>query len=524
MGHPVDTGKTRFGIELIKEAIGKKGILPERILYASFTRAASYEARRRAMESYPDFGEDRFPYFRTIHSIAFQLLNLNRHAMFDGRRLRDFADTFKYKFSDDALDKDLFKQDLIDMVLGTEADAYLAFDEWRKNRLILDIDDAIRQFRRKQSELPRGFNERALKLFLERKEEYKRSQGLWEFSDLLLKVYLDEIPLDVDFVVIDETQDNSPLLHAVAEIWSRNAKEVYLIGDPDQSIYTFMGADPSIMIDWKRNEDIVLRQSHRCSKAVHDLSRRVVERMRLRYHSDFIPTGTDGSVSRVSLYNLNLDGDGTTYCLFRTRYLMDNFIEYLLAKGVPFSTKRGDYSPIDKGESGAVYLLHRLANGGSITIQELHKLVKYIPQEPYLKRGAKTDIADRARDNPKHKISVVSLSALGFTPEFIHLLDNGEYVESLKINSNEKRYYRIILSKYGVQALIDKPKIEVGTIHSVKGLESDRVVLSPELTRLPYENLIQNPDEEHRVIYVGITRARDEVQILLPEHWRSYPL
>lgn len=520
---PPGTGKTRFGIELVKDAL-VKDILPERVLYASFTRAASYEARRRAIEAFPELSEDRFPYFRTIHSIAFRLLGLNTHAMFDGRKLKEFAKTFKYGFSDDALDKDLFQQDVVDMALGTEADVYLAFDEWRKNRLILDIDDALREFKRNHFELPRDFSDRALKLFLQRKNDWKSKEGLWEFSDLLLKVYLDKIPLDVDLVVCDEAQDNSPLLHAVTEIWSRNAKEVYLIGDPDQCIYSFMGAEPSLMVNWPRDEDIVLSQSYRCSRAVHDLGRKVVDRMKLRYHSDFLPTPSDGLVSKVSMQKLNLDGSGTVFCLFRTRYLMEDFYDYLLSKGIPFSVRRGKQSPLDKSESEVVYNLHKLAEDGTITIKELHKLIKFIPQEPYLKRGAKTEIADRAKDNPEHKISKISLSALGFSTEFVYLLNTGEYTEMLKLNPEEKRYYKILLKNYGISALVDAPKVQLGTIHSVKGLEADRVVLDLTMTRLPYENLLRNPDEELRVFYVGITRAKTEVNLLLPNDWRIFPL
>jgi DNA helicase-2/ATP-dependent DNA helicase PcrA len=501
------------------------GIHPSKILYASFTRAASYEARGRALKRFTQFGEDDFPYFRTLHSIAFRKLSLNRYSMFDGRRLKEFAKTFNYRFSDDALDKDLFQQDIFDMALGTEPDAYLAFDEWRKNRLILDLDGAYSEFIRRQIQLPGDFHKKALKTFLERKEEYKAKEGLWEFSDLLLSVYQNPEPLGVDFVVIDECQDNSPLLHAVAEIWARGAKEAYFIGDPDQAIYTFMGSDPSIMINLKRDEDIILKQSYRCSRAVHELSRKVVNRMKVRYHSDFIPTEREGMVSKTSMEKLSFDGVESIFALFRTRYLMEDFFEYLLNRGVPFTTRRGKQSPLDKTGGEVVLNLVKLASDERITMGELNKVVKMVPSEPYLRRGSKQDIAQRARDDPNHWVSQVSLPALGFTTEFIHLLDEGEYLECLKVEPEEKRYFRKMIGNYGRQTLMDKPKLQVGTIHSAKGLEADRVILSTELTRLPYENLMGgDPDSEHRVYYVGITRAKKEVSLLLPESWRAYPL
>lgn len=521
---PPGTGKTRYGIDLVDGAIAG-GTHPGQILYASFTRAASYEARERALKRFDQYTEDDFPYFRTLHSIAFRRLGLNRHAMFDGHRLKEFSKAFNYEFSDDTLDKDIFRQDIADMALGTEADAYMAFDEWRKNRLILDLDDAYTEFVRSQIQLPGDFHKKALSLFLERKEEFKKAEGLWEFADLLLSIYQSGEPLGVDFVVIDECQDNSPLLHAVAEIWARDAKEVYFIGDPDQAIYTFMGSDPSIMIDLKRDEDIVLRQGYRCSQAVHDLGRKVVDRMKVRYHSDFMPTGSQGQVTKTSLQKAIFDGDETIFALFRTRYLMEDFYEHLLSRGTPFTTRRGRQSPLDKMGGDVVLNLVKLAGDERITIADLNRVIKSVPQVPYLKRGSKQDILQRARDDPNHWISRVSLPALGFTMKFISLLDTGEYLECLKIEPEEKRYFRSLLKNYGRQALVDRPKLQLGTIHSAKGLEADRVLLSTEMTRLPYENLsVGDADSEHRVYYVGITRAREQVDLLLPESWRAYPL
>jgi DNA helicase-2/ATP-dependent DNA helicase PcrA len=521
---PPGTGKTKHGIDLVADAIEYSGVHPSRILYASFTRAASYEARDRALSRFTQFSEDDFPYFRTLHSIAFRKLNLDRNAMFDRHHIKGFAKAFNYRFSEDTTDRDLFSQDMMEMTLGTEADAYLAFDEWRKNRLLTDFDEAYKAFQRDKIALPGDFRISALRLFLERKEQYKQKEGLWEFSDLLLQVYQNPSPLGVDFVVIDEAQDNSPLLHAVASIWSRGAGEVYWIGDPDQSIYSFIGADPSLMIDMERDEDIVLKQSHRCSRAVHGLSRKVVGRMKMRYHSDFAPTNSDGLVTKMSMGKLRLDGDETVFALFRTRYLMDEFYDYLIQRGIPFTTRRGRQSPLDRAGGDVILSLAKLASDERISMGELHRVVREIPQHPHMRRGAKQDIAQRAKEDPGHMVSLVSLPALGFNSDFIRALAAGEYLECLKIEPEEKRYFRNLLKNYGRRALEDKPKLQIGTIHSSKGLEADRVILSTEMTRMPYENLTVSPDSEHRVFYVGVTRARERVDLLLPETWRTYPL
>jgi len=520
---PPGTGKTSTGLDLVEQAISS-GIHPSRVLYASFTRAASYGARDRALSRFSEYTSDDFPYFRTLHSIAFRLLRLNQYAMFDGKRLKEFAKIFNYKFSNGALEKDIFRQDIIDMALGTDAEGYLAFDEWRKNRLILDVDEAYHQYTQKQIELPRDFNKKSLKLFLERKEEYKQKEGLWEFSDLLLKVYQERIPLGVDFVVIDEAQDCSPLLHEVAEIFAQGAKDIYLIGDPDQALYSFMGAEPSLMLDWKRDEDIVLKQSHRCSQAVHDLSRKIVERMKVRYHSDFFPTEVEGRVLKMPVAKVDFDSGGTTFLAARTRYLLDKHYDELLRLGIPFKTKRGRDSPLDKASREVVLTLLRLMDDSRVTLTDVYKLARALPQRPWLNRGAKTTIRERAKEEPNHRVSRISLPALGFTTDFMAMLNDREYLEALKISPEEKRYFRKLISQYGRQALTEEPSLVLGTYHSFKGLECDKMVLDLELTRLPYENLMQNADEEHRVFYVGATRSREEIDLLTPDTWRNYPL
>jgi DNA helicase-2/ATP-dependent DNA helicase PcrA len=879
-----------MGIELVEQALSR-GIMPERILYTSFTRAAANEARQRAIEKFPYLNEDRFCFFRTLHSIGFRLLQLNHNSILDGHKLKEFAKTFNYQFSSDTLDKDIFQQEIIDMGLGTEADVYLAFDEWRKNKLYfsldlmgLDFKQAYNEFIRQHGEIHSQFNEQGLRAFIRRKEEYKQKKGLWEFSDILAKVIMDKIPLDVDVVIADEHQDASPLIHAVVNFWSMNAKEVYLLGDPDQClpagtkiatpngevnienlsegsavvvsigsgysgvskvskihrnishklfitlrtktgkeltltadhrlfvavpftynrrprmdyfyvylmqndaygwrigttnipgsrlriegrpvprmflirdydsleearfyealyslkygiptqtfishsvrqfiygdvlkklcnelgvasrvgllasdlginldfpiwvpqsttlahpsrltinvrmatyhqnskrfgkrpygfhavalettdkslqdklrsygykmsrrdgsylaihskdfevvlteamklkqitggqirvthtalgkqgrviagllmpagnvmrgfvvpilnngkivmdevidvkrefrieetfdldieqyhnyiangimvhncIYSFMAADPSIMIDWERDEDIVLRQSHRCCQAVHDLSRKITDRMKVRYHSDFLPTASQGRVIRT--YTPDYDSVGSTIVAARTRYLLERHYDELMRLGLPFTARSGERSPLDRKEKDVVLTLFYLANGEQVSFDDIYRLSEAVPQKRWLEYGSKASIKEMATKEPNRKLSKASLPALGFTSDFVSVLNDREFLVPLKLEEKDKLYFRRVINKYGIEGLTNQPKLSIGTCHSFKGLEADRVILDLELTTRPLENLDVNPDSEHRVFYVGSTRAREEIQLLIPDSWKVYNL
>jgi superfamily I DNA/RNA helicase len=61
---------------------------------------------------------------------------------------------------------------------------------------------------------------------------------------------------------------------------------------------------------------------------------------------------------------------------------------------------------------------------------------------------------------------------------------------------------------------VKKPRITVSTIHSMKGAECDNVILVPELNWTSYKGYQADPDPEHRVWYVGATRAKQTLHIL----------
>ena len=73
---PPGTGKTTTLLNIVEQSL-KRGVPPERIAYLAFTRKAATEAQERAMVQF-GFDADRFPYFRTLHSLAFKTLGLQR--------------------------------------------------------------------------------------------------------------------------------------------------------------------------------------------------------------------------------------------------------------------------------------------------------------------------------------------------------------------------------------------------------------------------------------------------------------
>ena len=130
------------------------------------------------------------------------------------------------------------------------------------------------------------------------------------------------------------------------------------------------------------------------------------------------------------------------------------------------------------------------------------------------------------------------------TPEHIDVINFYENKRKTRIidNMEERRLQRIMKPEANLnhawfealnwpQELIDytrtmvakkpgnllNPKINISTIHSIKGGEADNVFILSDITKNVKENMERNPDSEHRVFYVGATRAKKQLRLILPQ-------
>ena len=82
------------------------------------------------------------------------------------------------------------------------------------------------------------------------------------------------------------------------------------------------------------------------------------------------------------------------------------------------------------------------------------------------------------------------------------------------------KYPVSVVERFGLKALNEKPKITIGTIHSVKGGEADCVFIAPDISKKAFmasNSNIEDSNSVNRLFYVGVTRAREEVVLLKNE-------
>ena len=71
---------------------------------------------------------------------------------------------------------------------------------------------------------------------------------------------------------------------------------------------------------------------------------------------------------------------------------------------------------------------------------------------------------------------------------------------------------------------VKNPRIKISTIHSMKGGECDNVVIIPDLSPAAYKSYNNNPDTEHRVYYVAVTRSKNTLHFIEPQTNRYYQI
>jgi hypothetical protein len=325
-------------------------------------------------------------------------------------------------------------------------------------------------------------------------------------------------------ILVHNCQDLSPLQAEVIRLWASGARLLYLAGDPDQAIYTFNGADPSIFLNWPHDEDRQLTQSHRVPRAVHEIALRLIRRNRERVDVPYKPQQGEGYVRFGYLNSLPIETlaqEGNVLLLARNRYLLSDFTDSLVARGLAFEALRGS-SPLRTGVTQAILAGHRLVRGERVSMADAARFIEALPSDRYLARGAKAQVAELAKQCPEAEVALRDMGT-HFKPAFWDLLvnHNANFIEALRLPPLQRAYYKKLLERGGEQALLDAPRIKVGTIHSAKGMEADFVVLRPEMAGRTYAEWLKAPEGERRCWYVGLTRARKGLWLLEPDGMRA---
>nr|WP_304577873.1 ATP-dependent helicase [uncultured Acetatifactor sp.] len=229
-------GKTRTLTYRLRYLLEKRGIAPEEITAVTFTNKAAEELRAR-MEAESAVREGQpGPLSGNRKGRRATDIQIGTFHAICSRFLQESG--LSFVVADEGLQMELAERALREFD-GKESPGKLLQElSKEKNGLYDDSEPADRK------------NPRIYEYY----QKLLRQAGALDYDDLLLETLrlLEELPEEAperrcfSYLLIDEFQDINPLQYRLVREWSRGGKELFVIGDPDQSIYGFRGCDPKV--------------------------------------------------------------------------------------------------------------------------------------------------------------------------------------------------------------------------------------------------------------------------------------
>jgi len=493
---PPGTGKTTTLLNLVDEFL-KDGIRPKQIGYFSFTKKAATEAADRAADKFGLDKENDLPFFRTLHSYAFNQLGMTKEKMMKQEDYKEFGQkcgipikTANYSVEDGTFNSDNEYLTIINTARVKRLDLLDYYDS-RKN--ILDIERST------------------LFLLAEELERFKKEKGLKDFTDLL-EDFLDKETLNkFEVLFIDEAQDLSLLQwDMVRKIWSRAGK-TYIAGDDDQAIFKWAGADVDHFIALKEevNDIKILDQSYRIPGGpIHELSQNIINKVQNRFEKEYKPRDEIGLLKRYS--------DVTQVDMSKGNWLVLSSANYFLDDAKDLCEIQGWYYQYKGMNSVSLKLLLALNNweqwrkGELLNHLEIKNIYEYLGSNVLVGFQKGKTLHSDAKYTLKECQEQHGLITSNVWFESFEGLDpmTETYIRNMRANGEQ---------------INKNPRIKMSTIHGAKGGEADNVLLLQDLTGAAIETFSHDPDELHRLFYTGATRAKRELHLLDPKNFdRAY--
>jgi DNA helicase-2/ATP-dependent DNA helicase PcrA len=481
---PPGTGKTTTLLNYVQTEM--ETIPIDRIGYFSFTRKAANEARGRAIEK---FGLDKksFKWFSTLHSCGYHSINQEGRTVMGKPQFKSFADKIGLK-----------AKLVIDTETGMSDNVYLNQHNLARARGI-PLEEHYRKYV-DTTVVEWKYLEHLSTAY----DQFKEDNRYIDYADMIYEAVNENLLPTLEVVFIDEAQDLTPLQWAMVEHFASTSERLYLAGDDDQAIYRWLGADVERFIEYPA-EEIVLPKSYRVKKEVQSFAQQIIRVTKNRIEKVWEPQEELGKVK----YHQNIESvdlsKGEWLLLGRDKFILNKLEEECRNQGLWYEKQeyKNIVKPIAQRMFDAVIGWNELVNGEMVDKSIIKKIFFY-------KKVSDKYEEELDKMNNTHLYDLDTLKVL-FGPFSV-----GEWHQSLdKINLQDRAY--LMRLGLGDEDITKKPRIKISTIHAAKGGECDNVLLTTDMNIKTYTSYQKDSDDEQRVFYVGATRAKEELHVLLPQ-------
>lgn len=525
-------GKTTAGITLCREW-ATRGTAPDQIAYLAFTKAAAKAAATKIFETEDEARmSDEFPYFRTIHSLCYRALKKERPDL----RLINTADMkqFAKLYSMEGVYAVHPWEDLADVYAGMKDSGRSEWDQALsaysfsriKARTISELDRA-RFEPSPEGAMMLGLESMGLdvyRTFIEKYEKFKKEDGLIDFSDMLEFGAREMRPFDdVRYVVLDEAQDLAEGHHLIVDRLFESAREIWWIGDDDQSVFKFSGASAELFLERARRakHQIQLRQTHRFGKSIVDFSQQIIQRVKNRHPKEIL--GVEGQDGKIVVSGSFEPIPGDIMILHRHVQGCQNIAQAYIDAGLPFRNERGR-DPLDSTKRIKAWQAVRALSSGeevsmtaaALVIEDLLPAVavgQNMEKIRLVVHGRKSSLDSLGKGSVNLRDLIVGKI---LTEEGAAVIQDREY-ETMRHSRDLEYYERVDKNGYTVDVDPDEKIPRITTIHGAKGRQAKQVVVFSEMGQKCWDDF----ETEHRLAYVAATRTETDVTICMENkvHW-----
>ena len=566
-------GKTKTLTTKIAFLIEEKNVNPRNILAITFTNKAAKEMKDRLYMQIGSLSKEL--QVSTFHSFGLKLLRENYETL-------GYDKNFVIMDSDDSLTvvKKILKDANYDPKIYNPKAIRNKISSCKNEMMTPDIYDkyAVSDFEKVIKEVYEKY-ERKLHmnnsvdfddLLLLPIQLFKKNPDV-----------LDKYQELYQYILIDEYQDTNEAQYILTKLLSAKNRKITCVGDDSQSIYSFRGANYKNILnfekDYKDAKTILLEQNYRSTSNILDAANQVIKNNKMRKDKNLWTSRGEGE--KIKYYRSFNERDEAQYVIRKIKEMVNRGIEYkdiailyrtnaqsrvleeeMLKENLPYKVigsfyfysrkeikdliaylrlihnskdnisllrvintpKRGiGLKTIEnltlKADTEGISIYEAIDSGKELEFKNLIERLKEVSKNLTL-----TELIDKVLDSSGLKQELESEGSL----EAEVRLENLEEFKSIT-KSFEEREGLISLEDFlleislisDVEEYKDDPnRISLMTVHSVKGLEFDRVfVVGMEEGIFPHMNsLMENSEieEERRLCYVAITRAKEELHLI----------
>ena len=583
------SGKTKVLTTRIVHLIQEKKCFGQQILCVTFTNKAANEMRERVV-NLVNSKSVAFPWLGTFHSICNKMLRRNAEAvgLKSNFTIIDTLDQIK-------LIKKILEAENIDIKKNPPKQIAYYIDQW-KNKALLPQDIKLKN---KEFNLINGLN--VYKIYQQR----LKIMNCVDFGDLILHVVtilkkFEDIKKiykkNFKYILVDEFQDTNYVQNLWLKLLTNEKNNICVVGDDDQSIYSWRGAEVKNILEFKETfdnlETVKLEQNYRSTENILNSATSLIsnneDRLNKKIWSDLgegekvkIKSYFDGlseasGVSDIIEQNLSKKFKLNSISIlvrasFQTREFEERFIKiglpYRIIGGLKFyerseikdalaylrlinqsnddlSFERIINTPKRAIGDSSVKKIYEFARKKELSLLDAsQEILKENILKPKTVQNLKTFIVNiiswKQKSESIDHVSLLEtvLDESGYssmlknekTPEADSKLENlKELKSSMKSYSSLNEFLENISLQTAIDEKWDGEKINIMTIHSAKGLEFDAVFLPGwEEGLFPHQKSIDEKgvegiEEERRLAYVAITRAKKELYLSFANQRKFY--